>query len=87
MGGLVRIPTPIEFIGKASMSELDNGGAIFGTTVNNDKVVVAEIGGLLRNITSFIGEDEYTSKELGAFKIELTRFVCEAINEKIERGL
>ena len=81
-----KLRTIQEFIGKASMNENYSGSSmVFGDSIDGNSVVLANVGGIQRNISRRVGSNEYDSEDVSKFTYDLTKFIVEAINEKLER--
>lgn len=80
-----KTPTIQEFLGDVSCLNMMGSGTIFTKSANGYSYKIAEVKGFDINISNWIGENEYDSIDLNNFKSELTHYIVDAINEKLER--
>jgi len=80
-----KTPTIQQFLGDVSCSNIVGSDTIFTTSIDGDSYKVATVKGFENNISNRVSENEYDSVDLNNFKSELTHFIVDAINEKLER--
>lgn len=80
-----KTPTIQEFLLDVSCNDMLGSDAIFTTSIDGDSYEVAKIKGFEGNISNWVNNKEYDSVDLNNFKSELTHFIVDAINEKLEK--
>jgi hypothetical protein len=80
-----KTPTIQQFLGNVSCSNMVGSDTIFTTSIDGDSYKVATVKGFENNISNRVSENEYDSVDLNDFKSELTHYIVDAINEKLER--
>lgn len=80
-----KTPTIQEFLGNVECHNMIGSDTIFTESIDGDSYVVAKVIGIEGNISNRVGGNEYDSVDLNNFKSELTHYIVDAINEKLER--
>lgn len=80
-----KLPTIREFIGRASKVDLLGADTVFGRNNRGELVKVANIPGFFGNCDVHLDQKLYDKDEVYKFSEDLTQFVVDAINEKLDR--